>query len=110
MILAVTGLQRERRIVTGPDVEAVAGGGDHARLEAVVNQLAARSRGVLSIGIAGGLAPGLRAGRWVIADAVLVDGEPTPTDAAWTDLEALAGGPLEEGGALPNNLGRFNDQ
>jgi len=32
------------------------------------------------------------------------------TDAAWTDLEALAGGPLEEGGALPNNLGRFNDQ
>jgi hopanoid-associated phosphorylase len=85
MILAVTGLQRERRIVVGPDVEAVAGGGDHARLEAVVNQLACTSRGVVSIGIAGGLGPGLRAGRWVIADAVLADGEPTPTDAAWTD-------------------------
>jgi adenosylhomocysteine nucleosidase len=84
MILAVTGLQRERRIVAGPGVEAVAGGGDHLRLAAIVNQLASRSRGIVSIGIAGGLAPGLRAGRWVVADAVLVDGESVPTDAAWT--------------------------
>ena len=84
MIVAVTGLQRERRIVAGPDVEAVAGGGDHLRLEAIVNQLASRSRGIVSIGIAGGLAPGLRAGRWVVADAVLVDGESVPTNAAWT--------------------------
>jgi len=84
MILAVTGLQRERRIVAGPGVEAVAGGGDHLRLEAIVNQLASRSRGIVSIGIAGGLAPGLQAGRWVVADAVLVDGESVPTNPAWT--------------------------
>jgi hopanoid-associated phosphorylase len=85
MILAATGLQRERRIVAGPGVEVVAGGGDQARLEAALDRLASRSRGIISIGIAGGLAPALPAGRWVVADTVLVDGQPVPTDPAWTD-------------------------
>jgi hopanoid-associated phosphorylase len=85
MILAATGLQRERRIVAGPGVEAVAGGGDHVGLEAALDRLASRSRGIISIGIAGGLAPGLAAGRWILADAVLVDGESMPTHPAWTD-------------------------
>jgi adenosylhomocysteine nucleosidase len=84
MILAVTGLQRERRIVAGPDVEAIASGGNPARLEAVLDRLAGTASGIISIGIAGGLAPGLRVGQWVVADAVLVDGEPLPTDPAWT--------------------------
>ena len=84
MILAATGLQRERRIVAGPDVEAVAGGGDHARLEAVLDRLAAGARGIISIGIAGGLAPRLQAGQWVVADAVLVDDVSVPTDSLWT--------------------------
>jgi adenosylhomocysteine nucleosidase len=84
MILAATGLQRERRIVAGPDVEAVAGGGDHARLEALLDRLAAGARGIISIGIAGGLAPHLHAGHWVVADAVLVDDMSVPTDSLWT--------------------------
>ena len=40
--------------------------------------------GIISIGIAGALAPGLPVGQWVVADAVLFDGEPMPTDPAWT--------------------------
>src|SRR5712664_609834 len=84
MILAATGLQRERRIVAGPDIEAVAGGGDHARLEVVLDRLAARTRGIISIGIAGALAPGLRPGSWIVANAVFDDGESVPTDPAWT--------------------------
>jgi adenosylhomocysteine nucleosidase len=84
MILAATGLQRERRIVAGPGVEAVAGGGDHARLEAVLDRLAAGARGIISIGIAGGLAPGLQVGQWVVADAVLVDDMSVATDSVWT--------------------------
>jgi hopanoid-associated phosphorylase len=84
MILAATGLQRERRIVAGPDVEAVAGGGDHARLEAVLDRLATGANGIISIGIAGALASGLRPGSWIVADAVFDDGEPVPTDPAWT--------------------------
>ena len=66
MILAVTGLQRERRILAGPGVEVVAGGGDQARLEAEVDRLAPGARGIISIGIAGALAPALRPGRWVV--------------------------------------------
>jgi hopanoid-associated phosphorylase len=85
MILAAAGLQRERRIVAGPGVEAIAGGGDHPRLAALLEARAAKAHGVISIGIAGGLAPGLRTGRWVLADAVLADGERMPTDAPWTE-------------------------
>jgi adenosylhomocysteine nucleosidase len=84
MILAATGLQRERRIVAGPDIEAVASGGDPARLEAALERLAASASGIISIGIAGALTPGLQVSQWVVADAVLVDGEPLPTDPAWT--------------------------
>jgi adenosylhomocysteine nucleosidase len=84
MILAATGLQRERRIVAGPDIEAIASGGDPVRLEAVLDRLAGSASGVISIGIAGALAVGLPVGQWVVADAVLVDGESLPTDSAWT--------------------------
>jgi hopanoid-associated phosphorylase len=84
MILAATGLQREQRILAGPDVEVVAGGGDPARLEMALDRLAPSMRGIISIGIGGALAPGLPVGRWIVADAVLVDGERMTTDAAWT--------------------------
>ena len=69
MILAATGLQRERRIVAGPDVEAIAGGGDAVRLEAALDDLAGTVSGIISIGIAGGLAPEFPVGQWVVADA-----------------------------------------
>jgi len=81
MIIAAVGLERERRIIDGPGVEAIAGGGDRRRLEALLNERAAQAHGIISIGIAGGLAPGLRPGDWVLADSV--DG--TSTDAAWTE-------------------------
>jgi hopanoid-associated phosphorylase len=70
MILAVTGLERERRMLAAPDIEAVAGGGDHVRLEAALERLAIGMDGIISIGIAGALAPSLRPGHWVVADAV----------------------------------------
>lgn len=85
MILAVTGLQRERRLLVGPGVEVVAGGGDQVRLEAVLKRLVPDMRGVISIGIAGALAPGLRPGRWVVATSVRDDGTDLPTDPDWTD-------------------------
>jgi hopanoid-associated phosphorylase len=114
MILATTGLQREGRIVAGPGVEAIAGGGDSKRLEALLEARVGGALGVISIGIAGGLAPGLRAGDWVLADTILADGEPIPTDASWTGrlatrlpgaakgsllgVDAIATGPAEKAG------------
>ena len=85
MILAATGLGRERRIVAGPGVEAIAGGGDHQRLEKLLEARAGDARGIISIGIAGGLAPDLRPGRWVVADSVLIDGRPIASDGSWTE-------------------------
>ena len=67
-VLAATGLQREARILASPGVAVVAGGGDHARLEAELDRLAPGACGIISIGIAGALAPGLRPGDWVVAD------------------------------------------
>ncbi|MBB5692305.1 phosphorylase family protein [Muricoccus pecuniae] len=84
-VLLATGLLREARILAGPGVTVVAGGGDHARLEAALDRLAPGARGILSIGIAGALAPGLRPGDWVVAD--------NGTDPGWaTRLAALLPG------------------
>ena len=85
MILAAVGLQRERRIVAGPGVEAIAGGGDQEQLEALLEARAAKAHGIISMGIAGGLAPGLRSGDWVLADAIGADSITVGTDARWTE-------------------------
>lgn len=84
MIIAAVGLERERRIVDGPGVEAIAGGGDKARLETLLEARGPRASGIISIGIAGGLAARLRTGDWVLADGVLADGEMMPTEDSWT--------------------------
>ncbi|MDJ0391093.1 hopanoid-associated phosphorylase [Roseomonas sp. E05] len=84
-VLVATGLRREARILAGPEIEAVAGGGDAGRLEAALERLAGEGAcGLISIGIAGALAPGLHPGDWLVASAVL-DGEAVLlTDPAWT--------------------------
>lgn len=82
-ILAVTGLRREARLLAGPGIDVVAGGGDHQRLEAMLEQRAADVSGIVSIGIAGALAPDLRPGQWVVARAVLDRGRALPVDPAW---------------------------
>ena len=76
-ILAVCGLQRERRILSNPGVEVAVGAGD-------LDRLAVGKQGVISIGIAGALAPGLRPGTWVVAAAVHDGNDLLPTDPDWT--------------------------
>jgi nucleoside phosphorylase len=66
VILAATGLQREARIIARPGVIAVAGGGDAERLERTLEARVAGARAVLSVGLAGALADGLKPGDWVI--------------------------------------------
>jgi adenosylhomocysteine nucleosidase len=82
-ILVATGLQRERQLLEGPGVKVVAGGGDAQRLEATLDRLAVGVQGIISIGIAGGLSPELRSGRWVVATAVCDEAISIPTDPAW---------------------------
>lgn len=95
-ILAVTGLRREARLLAGPGIEVVVGGGDHQRLEALIEERVADVTGIVSMGIAGGLAPGLRTGQWVVANAVLDHGDALPTQVAWTQrLKAQLPGAVE---------------
>jgi hopanoid-associated phosphorylase len=95
-IIAVTGLKREARILAGPGVLAIAGGGDHARLEAEIEAACSEAAGIISIGLGGALAPGLKPGDWIVASRI---GE-FDTDPAWTQrlgqaLTHAGEGPIE---------------
>lgn len=87
-ILVVVGMTREAKILDGP--EALIGGGDAPaladRLQAELSQGAA---GVISFGLCGALAPGLKVGDLVIGDTAL-DIESFEADAGWTRRLASA--------------------
>lgn len=94
-IIAVTGLAREAEIAGGfsdgrgssqnrsGGVIAVAGGGDGDGLAAKLNALHGDIRGVISIGLAGALAPQLAVGDVVLADSVLTGAERWDAHAVW---------------------------
>jgi adenosylhomocysteine nucleosidase len=85
-VLAVTGLRAEARIAErSENVRAVAGGGDTARLEALIIQAVEDGAGALvSFGIAAGLAPGLAAGTCVVAREVVHEGRSYAAEASWS--------------------------
>jgi hopanoid-associated phosphorylase len=88
MILVATGLKREARILAGRGARVAAGGGDRGRLEQQLEALASEAVGVISMGLCGALAGGLRPGDWVVATAVLGDGRNRPTDFDWRSVLA----------------------
>ena len=67
-ILVATGLHKEAGILRGPGVVVVAGGGDAARLERELEAAAEGVTAILSCGLAGALAPGLKAGDLVLGN------------------------------------------
>ncbi len=86
----ICGLQREARclqgISAGPDpLQIICCGADCGRALAAARRLASQGcRGLVSFGIAGGLAPDLKPGTLIAADAVAgPDGRRWPVDAAW---------------------------
>ncbi len=88
-VVAVTGLAFEAKIAGGVTVVSD-GVGTAAALKAVI---ARGSRGIISFGIAGGLDPGLAAGQWVVASAVVSDRGLHQVDQRWSErlLDALPG-------------------
>ncbi len=83
-VLAVSGMNAEARIAVGHGVATLAGGGDPARLALLLQGALARGvRAVISFGVAGGLAPGLRPGTVILGRSV-DDGETRSlADPAW---------------------------
>jgi adenosylhomocysteine nucleosidase len=82
-IVAVTSLAMEARVAAGPGVSVICNQGVRlaAALESAVNRGAC---GIISFGVAGGLAPRLAAGDWVAATAVITGQRSFPTDQRWT--------------------------
>lgn len=81
--VAVTGLAFEARIVAGPGVTVVCGGGQiqlRRSLEAAIRK---GCHGVFSFGIAGGLAPHLKPGACVVARNIISENGRYPSDSAW---------------------------
>jgi hopanoid-associated phosphorylase len=92
-VIAVTSLSIEARIALGPGVSVICGHGSQlaARLQAAIEGGAS---GIITFGVAGGLASDLAAGDWVIGSAVRTpDGERYPPDQRWSQclLAAIPG-------------------
>src|SRR5260370_39747293 len=81
-VVAVTCLALEARIALGPGVAVVCNAASQlvASLEAAAKRGAA---GIISFGIAGGLAPDLKAGDWVVGSGVRTEQGHFPTDRGW---------------------------
>jgi adenosylhomocysteine nucleosidase len=82
-VIAFVGMAFEAKIAAGPGVMVFS---RHARRElALAAKNAARHgcRGIISFGVAGGLATDLRPGDWVVASSVVESDATRATDAVW---------------------------
>src|SRR4029077_7101953 len=89
-IIAVTCLSFEAQVAAGPGIDVLCGTAQRYvdKLESAVK---AGGSGIISIGIAGALAPGLNPGDWVIASGVVAEGIRIATNNSWSQrlLQAL---------------------
>ena len=90
-LIVVSGLAREAAIAAGPGVATIVGGCNGQRLARLLDEALVRgARGVMSFGIAGGVAPGLAPGSLVVADTVASGEDRFPTDPGWRNRLAAA--------------------
>lgn len=84
-VVAVTGLTFEARIAAGPGVVTVCGGGHLERLEAELLQAIERGcRGIVSFGIAGGLAAHLEPGACIVARSIVTHSDRHESHLEWS--------------------------
>jgi adenosylhomocysteine nucleosidase len=95
----VTGSRAEARCLPGVVGRIVCSGSDPARARRESERLAGEVEGLVSFGLAGALAPGLRAGELLLPHEVIApDGRRLATDAVWrarlASRAAARSGPL----------------
>jgi adenosylhomocysteine nucleosidase len=93
LVIAFVGLAFEARIAAAPGVLVVCRTAG-SELETVADSAVRQGyRGMISFGVAGGLASHLRAGDWVVASTIHESQTVHPTDAAWSRklLSLIAG-------------------
>jgi hopanoid-associated phosphorylase len=105
-VIIVVGLAFEARIAAGPGVQVICSGDGRdlaSKLRAAIGNARARGRGyqgIISFGVAGGLAPQLPTGACVVGTHVVSGSSNMPTDREWSEKllrtipGAVAGGLL----------------
>jgi adenosylhomocysteine nucleosidase len=84
LVIAFVGLDFEARIAAGPGVLVVCRTAGSELATVADSAVRQGYRGMISFGVAGGLASHLRAGDWVVASAVRESKTVRPTDAVWS--------------------------
>jgi hopanoid-associated phosphorylase len=82
-MIVVVGMAFEARIAAGLGVRVICGGDGSNLAPMLARAMAAGCGGLISFGVAGGLAPQLRPGTCVIGSSVLDDDGERPTDVRW---------------------------
>jgi hypothetical protein len=84
IVITFVGMGFEAKIAAGPGVLVVCRDSRRDLPNVIASAVRQGYRGVISFGVAGGLASNLRTGDWVVASAVLDAHVPHATDAAWS--------------------------
>lgn len=84
LVIAFVGMAFEARIAAGPGVLVFARNARRELAATVVSAARQGYRGIISFGVAGGLAAHLRTGDWVVASSVIEADGPIQTDAGWS--------------------------
>jgi adenosylhomocysteine nucleosidase len=98
-MIVVVGLAFEARIAAGPGIQVICSGNGQGLAAALNRAVRGGCQGLISFGVAGGLAPGLRPGACVVGSAILSAKSRLPTDHSWSQklLNTIPGaiyGPL----------------
>jgi hopanoid-associated phosphorylase len=92
-VIALVGLAFEARIAAGPGVFVICRDSESGVAASIDQALARGCRSIISFGVAGGLAPHLRPGHWVVASSIVDNQQIRPTDRVWSEkiLEMIPG-------------------
>src|SRR5579863_1217761 len=83
-VIAFVGMAFEARIAAGPGIHVFSRDARDELEAAMANASRHGYRGIISFGVAGGLAEQLRPGDWVVASEIAEAQGSRPTDAAWS--------------------------
>ncbi|MGH6676633.1 MAG: hypothetical protein ACRECE_10505, partial [Xanthobacteraceae bacterium] len=83
-VIAFVGMAFEASIAAGPGVLVFSRDSKHELATAAKNAARLGHRGIISFGVAGGLASHLRPGDWVVASAIIESDKTVATDEAWS--------------------------
>ena len=92
-VIALVGMDFEARIAAGPGVLVICRNTENGVANSLALAIKRGYRSLISFGVAGGLAPHLRPGDWIVASSIIDAQRKCPTDQVWSKklLEIIPG-------------------